>query len=80
MYNSLLLSLSGGGEWVIILIFLVIILTPTVFLPIYVLLDILRSEFRKDNDKIIWLLVVFFIPILGCVLYFLIGRNQKIIP
>jgi heme/copper-type cytochrome/quinol oxidase subunit 2 len=46
---------------------------------LWALIDILRGEFSGIN-KIIWLLLVIFIPILGMILYFAIGRKQKIIP
>ena len=45
---------------------------------IYVLVDILKSEFTNSINKIIWLIAVIFLPILGIVLYFFIGRKQKI--
>jgi hypothetical protein len=73
MNNTLLISFPPGVEWIIILLFL----TPILFLPLYALIDILRSDFRGSNDKILWFLVVFFIPMLGSILYFLIGRKQK---
>ena len=73
MNNTLLISFPPGVEWIIILLFL----TPILFLPLYALVDILRSDFRGSNDKILWFLVVFFIPMLGSILYFLIGRKQK---
>ena len=41
-------------------------------------IDILKSNFKKNN-KFIWIIVVAIVPILGAVLYFMIGRNQKII-
>ena len=40
------------------------------------LLDILRFEFR-GNNKLIWFIAVAFIPLVGCLLYFFIGRRQK---
>jgi len=46
---------------------------------IIALVDILRNEFTGAN-KVIWLLVVVFIPILGFILYFTIGRKQKVRP
>ena len=49
----------------------------TVALWIFGLMDILKHEFTGVN-KIIWLVLVFFIPILGSVLYFTIGRNQRV--
>lgn len=41
------------------------------------LINILINDFTNPN-KIVWVLVVIFIPILGSVLYLLIGYNQKI--
>ncbi|WP_372644163.1 PLD nuclease N-terminal domain-containing protein [Ancylomarina sp.] len=46
-------------------------------LPIIALIDILRNEFTGSN-KLIWVLVTIFLPFLGPLLYFSIGRNQKI--
>jgi hypothetical protein len=59
----------GGQELVIIGILLGIY--------IFVLVDILKSEFRGYN-KIIWILLVLFLPALGTILYLLIGRKQKV--
>jgi hypothetical protein len=59
----------GGQELIIIGILLGIY--------IFVLVDILKSEFRGYN-KIIWILLVFFLPALGTILYLLIGRKQKV--
>jgi hypothetical protein len=63
------------GPWQIILILVAVFLG---FLPtIIALIDILKSQFN-GNDKIVWLLVVLFTNFFGAILYFLIGRNQKI--
>ena len=40
--------------------------------------EILKNNFKK-NYKLIWIIVVVLIPILGAILYFMIGRKQKII-
>ena len=55
------------------LLFLILIF----ILPILALVDILKSTF-ESNNKLIWVLVVIFTNIIGAVLYFTIGRNQKI--
>jgi len=51
-----------------------------IFLPLILiisaLVDILKSEFT-GNNKIVWVLVVMFLPLLGSILYFVIGCNQK---
>jgi hypothetical protein len=63
------------GPWQIILILVSVFLG---FLPtIIALIDILKSEFT-GNNKIVWLLMVLFTNIFGAVLYFLIGREQKL--
>jgi len=59
------------------LFFFVLILIPVLILWIAALVDVLRNRFR-DNDKLIWVLVVLFLPILGALLYFGIGSRQKI--
>lgn len=57
-------------------IILPIFLLATI-LPILAIIDILRSEF-EGNNKIIWVLIVVFMHIIGSILYFILGRNQKI--
>lgn len=44
---------------------------------IWALVDIINSRFREDNTKIIWCLLVIFLPFIGTILYFVIGREQK---
>jgi hypothetical protein len=61
------------GAWQIILIFILMGILPTII----ALIDIVRNEFT-GNNKIVWLLVVLFGNFLGAVLYFIIGRKQKL--
>ena len=64
------------GTWELIILIIVIALG---FLPtVLALIDILKSEFQ-GNSKLIWLLVVLFLNLFGAILYFLIGKEQKII-
>jgi uncharacterized membrane protein YczE len=63
----------GGQELLIIGILFVILFG----IYIFVLVDILKSEFRGYN-KIIWILLVLFLPALGTILYLLIGRKQRV--
>jgi len=41
------------------------------------LIDILKSEFQVAQNKIIWVLVTIFLPLLDAILYFVIGRSQR---
>jgi uncharacterized membrane protein YczE len=63
----------GGQELLIIGILFLILFG----IYIFVLVDILKSEFRGYN-KIIWILLVLFLPALGTILYLLIGRKQRV--
>ncbi len=61
------------GIWQTIIILLAF---SGIILTIMALIDILKSKFN-GNDKIVWILVVLFFNLLGAILYFIIGRNQK---
>ena len=45
---------------------------------LYVVVDILRSEFKNAGDKIIWFIFILVMPPFAVPLYFIIGRQQKI--
>ncbi|WP_420386642.1 PLDc N-terminal domain-containing protein [Roseivirga sp.] len=49
-----------------------------VLIVIGALVDILRNEFDPQQNKIIWVLVVILLPVLGSILYWIIGRSQRI--
>lgn len=61
--------------WKIITITFILIIgiLPT----IVALIDIVKSQF-KGNNKLIWLVVVLFFNLFGAVMYFLIGKEQKL--
>ncbi|MBD8489707.1 PLDc N-terminal domain-containing protein [Echinicola sp. CAU 1574] len=48
---------------------------------IYVLtiIDVVRSSFHTDTDKVIWVLIVVLLPLLGTLLWFLIGRGRTVL-
>ena len=54
-----------------------VILLATLLLPIAALISILKNNFNK-NDKLIWILITLFLPFLGSILYFIIGRPKRI--
>jgi hypothetical protein len=45
---------------------------------VFALIDILRNEFKGQNEKLIWVLIIIFVPLLGAILYFVIGRKNRI--
>ncbi|MFC0264206.1 PLDc N-terminal domain-containing protein [Fontibacter flavus] len=44
----------------------------------YTIYDVIISNFGAKNDKIVWLLVVLFLPLLGTILWFLFGRKSRV--
>lgn len=44
----------------------------------YTIYDVVSSNFRGQNDKIVWVLIVIFLPFLGTILWFLIGRKATL--
>ena len=44
---------------------------------IWALINILMSDFKDNINKLIWLLVVFFLYALGALLYVFIGMKQR---
>ena len=44
-------------------------------IDVLVIIDILRSN--KDNErKVLWIIAVVFLPVLGPILYYLLGKNK----
>lgn len=72
--EKLLVFNSVIGAWQLMLIFAALIL---MLFPVLALISILKNDF-KNNDKIIWVLIVLFLPFIGPILYFLIGRPKRI--
>lgn len=64
----------GAWQWIIIL---TVFLLPAIVLPIWALIYISKSSFT-NNNKTLWVLAVIFFNFIGSLLYFTIGRQQKI--
>ena len=74
--HPLLMFGLGTLELVLILFVCFLLLVPAIFWLI-ALIDILQSKFN-DNDKLIWFIVVFFLPVVGTILYYVLGKKQKV--
>ena len=58
-----------------LIILMVMLVVPILW--IIALVDAIKSEFT-GNNKILWILLIVFIPLLGSILYFSIGRGQRV--
>lgn len=72
MENLLFLNL-GTTE---ILMLMIVGVLPFI-LAVYCLIDITRSTFKEPLNKFLWVVIVIFVPIMGSILYLVIGRSQK---
>jgi hypothetical protein len=61
------------GENAVFIVFILVFVASW----IWALIDILISEFKESNDKLLWGLFVFFLPLIGVLAYFFIGRKLK---
>ncbi len=64
-------TMSSMGIWGMVLMF------GSFIFWAWALFDLLKSDFKDSTNKLIWLLVVFFLYAFGALLYFFIGRQQK---
>ena len=68
-----LLGVIGPQELIVILIVVLFMF----LIPVIALVDIVRSKF-SGNMQLMWVIIVLFFNLIGSILYFIIGRNQKI--
>ncbi|MDI6850076.1 MAG: PLD nuclease N-terminal domain-containing protein [Candidatus Saccharicenans sp.] len=56
-----------------------IVLLVLVSIPLFLiaLIDVLKHEF-PGNDRLIWILVIIFFPLLGPILYLVIGKKSRL--
>jgi len=62
------------GAGILLTLFIVLFV---ILLPLLALISALMNDF-PGNEKIVWVLIILFLPFLGSVLYFLIGRDKRI--
>ncbi|SIO05810.1 PLDc N-terminal domain-containing protein [Algoriphagus halophilus] len=63
----------GGG---LIFFFMIFGLIYTI-LWIYCLVDIIRSEYKDANMKLIWLIIILFAQVIGPIIYLILGKSTK---
>ncbi len=47
---------------------------------VWALIDIIKSEFDDKNMKVVWILLVIFLPVAGTIIYLIWGNRTKIMP
>lgn len=81
MSQALLLAQNGGNAvaWGVggFLFFWVVLAILALVLFIWALVDTIRNPALDGAMKIVWVLVILCLPILGAILYLLIGRSYE---
>lgn len=60
----------------IFIVLMIIALLATIFW-IYMLVDCLKRKFKKDTDKVLWALVIFFLHFVGAVVYYFAVKREN---
>lgn len=76
--TQLLLSMPGGAEWILILVFFAFAMALLGFW-VYTIVEIAKSKFNDETTKIVWLLVVILTGIIGSFIYWIFGRSNRVI-
>jgi hypothetical protein len=66
--NNLLDINMGTLEILILTLFV-----PLLILKIYCIIDITRSKFNEPVNKLLWTIIVIFVPLIGEILYLIFG-------
>lgn len=64
-----------GGLLALGAVFWIIAVAATIFW-VWMLVDVLTSN-KDTNEKILWFLVVFFLHLIGALIYFFVGRGRS---
>lgn len=43
---------------------------------LWALIDVIKREFPNSNDKILWLVLIFILPLIGPIAYLIVGRKK----
>lgn len=75
MNSILLFGMPGAHE---LFVFFLGVALISLVVPILAIVEIVRSRFKEQNDKLVWVIVVVFLPLVGSFLYFFIGRSNRL--
>jgi hypothetical protein len=64
-----------GGLLALGALFWIIAIAATIFW-VWAMIDVLTSN-KNSNDKILWFLVIFFLHIIGAIIYVAVGRSGR---
>lgn len=63
-----------GGSFLILILLISI---AYFILWVYCLVDVIRSDFKDQNMKLVWVVVLLFAHVIGPIAYLIIGKGSK---
>jgi len=75
-----LIGLLSFGLFGIVWILMFLLIIGLMALWVWMLVDVVRREFKDENTKLVWVLVVVLASWIGAAVYYFVGRNQGTIP
>lgn len=55
---------------ILLVLFIVAIAVFALVFWIWMIIDCAKRDFKKDNDKVIWILVIVLLQVLGAIIYY----------
>lgn len=71
------ISSFGLPELIMVSVVGFLVFAPLI-LALFALVSCIKSNFHDSNNKLIWVLVILFLPLIGSILYFVISPKQRI--
>ncbi len=76
MKENVLLYLSGIGVQELLPLSIFMVLPGILWL--WAIIDLVKRNFSDNATKIVWALVIIFIPFVGSILYLVVGRSKTV--
>ena len=69
-----------GGFVILFIFFWLVLIGLAIFSFVFwilMIVDIAKRDFKKENDKIMWILIVIFTGIIGALIYYFVVKREK---
>lgn len=75
-----LIDVAFGALLVVLALLCLPLIAATVVFWAWMLVDSIRNNRNSPAGRVVWTAVIWFLPVVGSVLYFLFGRNRHLRP
>ena len=73
-----MISTLGVGGFVFLMLFMMLVFVFLFVFWILMIIDCVKRNFKGENDKVVWILVLVFLYFLGAIIYYFVVKiNDK---